>query len=500
MTQVIDAFDPAATTSGEFDPRLGPDQCGAVVLWNESKYNLILDLGESGQDILPAMSADVYVIHRRLPVIRWRHHSLLTMNAPPISQVWGVSYGPRERVTGTFPVAINRQVTLGNDTISTTGANRVISNGEAAGTVIIQLTEAGSPAANVTIDNSGNITIQETVAGAVVKLLQIIRGAAAGDASLILGRLNQETLIDGPFRVNPGPSPLDNIRCTTLTTIFEIAAIFSSTARFDNAATFNHTVTLGSDASDYVHGYATLNYIGPANFEGTLTKNSIAVVLTNDARLSDARTPTAHAASHAAAGSDPLTGYARLAATNAFSARQDITTSGTGDTNLTQLQTRYGAAVALVAQRAGGTQATPAALATNDILLNFDTRPWLSDTGAFATGRSAGILIQAAEAIANAARGTYITLYTTPVGSATAAEALRIAASRAVLIGRTTGLDTAGDLDVNNRLRVGGNVGFYGTTPVAKPAVTGSRGGNAALASLLTQLATLGLITDSTTA
>ena len=46
-------------------------------------------------------------------------------------------------------------------------------------------------------------------------------------------------------------------------------------------------------------------------------------------------------------------------------------------------------------------------------------------------------------------------------------------------------------------VRNSGNLGFYDATPVAKPTVTGSRGGNAALASLLTQLATLGLITDS---
>jgi hypothetical protein len=45
----------------------------------------------------------------------------------------------------------------------------------------------------------------------------------------------------------------------------------------------------------------------------------------------------------------------------------------------------------------------------------------------------------------------------------------------------------------------GGSVGFYGTTPISKPTITGSRGGNAALANLLTQLAALGLITDSTT-
>lgn len=42
-------------------------------------------------------------------------------------------------------------------------------------------------------------------------------------------------------------------------------------------------------------------------------------------------------------------------------------------------------------------------------------------------------------------------------------------------------------------------IGFFAAAPVAKPTVSGSRGGNAALASLLTSLASLGLITDSTT-
>jgi hypothetical protein len=43
-------------------------------------------------------------------------------------------------------------------------------------------------------------------------------------------------------------------------------------------------------------------------------------------------------------------------------------------------------------------------------------------------------------------------------------------------------------------------VGFNGTTNIAKPTVTGSRGGNAALASLLTALADYGLIVDSSSA
>ena len=42
-------------------------------------------------------------------------------------------------------------------------------------------------------------------------------------------------------------------------------------------------------------------------------------------------------------------------------------------------------------------------------------------------------------------------------------------------------------------------IGFLGASPVARPSVTGSKAGNAALTSLCTALAELGLITNSTT-
>lgn len=61
------------------------------------------------------------------------------------------------------------------------------------------------------------------------------------------------------------------------------------------------------------------------------------------------------------------------------------------------------------------------------------------------------------------------------------------------------------DTSAREAMRVESNgsasmLGFYGSSAVAKQSITGSRGGNAALADLLTKLATLGLITDSTTA
>lgn len=65
----------------------------------------------------------------------------------------------------------------------------------------------------------------------------------------------------------------------------------------------------------------------------------------------------------------------------------------------------------------------------------------------------------------------------------------------------------SGDLTVFGNLTVGGYVshtgtqfGFFNAAPGTKPTITGSRGGNAALASLLSALATLGLITNSSSA
>lgn len=55
-------------------------------------------------------------------------------------------------------------------------------------------------------------------------------------------------------------------------------------------------------------------------------------------------------------------------------------------------------------------------------------------------------------------------------------------------------------IGTSGSVRIVDKVGFYDTTPQSKQTASGSRGGNAALASLLTALATLGLITNDTTA
>lgn len=80
-----------------------------------------------------------------------------------------------------------------------------------------------------------------------------------------------------------------------------------------------------------------------------------------------------------------------------------------------------------------------------------------------------------------------------------------------VRIGSTTAemiLDAGTDLfiRVSNQANTvfragpGQTLAFHGTAPQAKQSISGSRGGNAALADLLTKLAAIGLITDGTSA
>ena len=84
--------------------------------------------------------------------------------------------------------------------------------------------------------------------------------------------------------------------------------------------------------------------------------------------------------------------------------------------------------------------------------------------------------------------------------------ALRVGGYAGSLAG-VLGAGVGGNSEFSGAIAIGGalnhdgtTVGFYGTIPQGKPTVTGSRGGNAALASLLTALASLGLITDSSSA
>jgi hypothetical protein len=63
-----------------------------------------------------------------------------------------------------------------------------------------------------------------------------------------------------------------------------------------------------------------------------------------------------------------------------------------------------------------------------------------------------------------------------------------------------SGGTVTGMLNLTAGLSVSGNTGFNGTTPIARPAVSGAWAGNTAGKALAVALAAYGLITDNTTA
>lgn len=166
-----------------------------------------------------------------------------------------------------------------------------------------------------------------------------------------------------------------------------------------------------------------------------------------------------------------------------------------------------GAAAQMTFIRAGGTFQAPSQLLSGLSPLSITAAGW-DPTG---LPGIAQVIVTARENITPTARGARWRFLAGDVGSSSVKDLLEFrgggvsiaelvsgqATFRIVPITRTQLRDPS---NTATRIEVDATgLGFFGTAPIVKPTVTGAKGGNAALTSLLTQLAALGLITDSTT-
>lgn len=189
------------------------------------------------------------------------------------------------------------------------------------------------------------------------------------------------------------------------------------------------------------------------------------VCVGNDARLSDARTPTAHAASHGSGGSDQIT---------------------IGQSQVTGLTVALGEKAAL----AGATFTGAVTISGADLAVLGAGKGYRFRRGGGALDLEAG---GSDLLISNWSGGDF-------TGTQRAYLRLSADAQNIQIAGKVEYVDALYGATRHVLDGAANTAGFFGATPVGRPTVTGSRGGNAALASALTALASLGLITDSTTA
>jgi len=131
--------------------------------------------------------------------------------------------------------------------------------------------------------------------------------------------------------------------------------------------------------------------------------------------------------------------------------------------------TDAGLGTSIVGRRAGGTATSPIATQANDAVFLIGARGYQTTTNAFSTGARAAVSMRAAENFTSTAQGMFLSLQTTPIGSTTMVERLRITDSG------NAGISTAGkglilkSPDGNCWLTTVANGGALTTSSVACP-------------------------------
>ncbi|MFF4369618.1 hypothetical protein [Streptomyces sp. NPDC001594] len=203
--------------------------------------------------------------------------------------------------------------------------------------------------------------------------------------------------------------------------------------------------------------------VGPQPPLGAAGAGSGIALRSTDPSTTNARTPTAHAASHAAAGTDPIT--------------------------LTQAQvTGLAAALAALAPLTGATFTGAVTIAGADLAISGAGKGYRLRRG----GGSLDLEATGSDLI--------VSNWSGPAFDGVQRSYLRLSADAQNLqvAGKVEYVDTLYGTTRHVLDGAANTVGLYGATPVTRRTVTGSRTDGSALASLLSGLATVGLITDST--
>lgn len=378
--------------------------------------------------------------------------------------------------TGTAPLTVASQTLVTN--LNAQLLNGVVASGYLDTSATGQ-TKTGNLAIGGTLGVTGAVTL---TAGLSVGTTLGVTGAATLSSTLAvtstatvggtLGVTGATTLSSTLHAV--GAVTMDAAATVGTTLGVTGVATHSSTTHMVGAVTMDAAATVGTTLG--VTGAAafssTLHVVGAATFDSTLNfggKASASFALASDAALSVTNTSSTSATAISAAATG--TGGVGLSVSGAFGVI--INTGGLFVTAGGATITAGGLVVT-----AGGATISAGGLSVVGSITG-DTNVILANTGGATPG------------------------YGVKDTGGTARNIGRINSSDNMVIGDAGLSGTMVLRAATTGVQLGeaaAKVSIYGATPVAKQTVTGSRGGNAALADLLTKLATWGAITDGTTA
>jgi hypothetical protein len=171
-----------------------------ILLYNGTQLTLQLDFLNGKSDTLHPWEANYWVVDGDTKEIQWAIDTdSLNVSTPPISAVFLTLYGANETVSGTYPVSLFYQTSLGGGTTSTNvGTVSSISNdGNPSGTTLIESTVLGQ-VGHVMLTNDGILNLFTLISGVMVELIQT---QATGNP-LLLGTLSKITEILGSLTVD----------------------------------------------------------------------------------------------------------------------------------------------------------------------------------------------------------------------------------------------------------------------------------------------------------
>lgn len=243
-----------------------------LVIYNLSQYDISIAFSGGVSAWLPAWTADLFTAPLNYDgSVTLAPQNNNSSSFSPSSYVLINTYLANDTVSGTFPVGLTRQVSLGNG-INVINANAVIQSGETIVNDLVRANPSGFTQATVTIADDGSIILQPLSSGTQIVSFQAIAGNATtpntflmsngtaqftfnSDSSLSLNALNNG-VISQCLRVVPGTAT------TPATLLFYSSGTFEQSFSMAVGTTFNvDSATINSGRFAVSIGFDTNNYI-----------------------------------------------------------------------------------------------------------------------------------------------------------------------------------------------------------------------------------------------